>query len=37
MIAGVGSLIGCGAGSLLTLLVSHIPIRVRGLIYANHF
>jgi lipoprotein-releasing system permease protein len=37
LIAGVGSLVGCGAGALLTLLVSHIPIRVRGLIYANHF
>jgi lipoprotein-releasing system permease protein len=37
MIAGAGSLIGCGAGALLTLLVAHIPIRVRGLIYANHF
>ena len=37
LIAGVGSLVGCGAGGLLTLLVSHIPIRVRGLIYANHF
>jgi lipoprotein-releasing system permease protein len=37
MIAGAGSLIGCGAGALLTLGVSHIPIRVRGLIYANHF
>ncbi len=37
MIAGVGSLIGCAAGALLTLGVSHIPIRVRGLIYANHF
>ena len=37
MIAGVGSFIGCVAGGLLTLGVSHIPIRVRGLIYANHF
>ncbi|MBA3830465.1 MAG: ABC transporter permease [Chthoniobacterales bacterium] len=37
MIAGAGSLVGCGAGALLTLGVAHIPIRVRGLIYANHF
>jgi lipoprotein-releasing system permease protein len=37
LIAGAGSFVGCGAGALLTLLVSHIPIRVRGLIYANHF
>lgn len=37
MIAGAGSLVGCVAGALLTLGVSHIPIRVRGLIYSNHF
>ncbi len=37
LIAGVGSLIGCLAGALMTLGVSHIPIRVRGLIYADHF
>ena len=37
MIAGAGSLIGCGMGALLTVLVSRIPIRVRGIIYANHF
>ena len=37
MIAAAGSIVGCGAGALLTLGVSHIPIRVRGLIYANHF
>jgi lipoprotein-releasing system permease protein len=37
MIAGAGSLAGCGFGALLTLGVAHIPIRVRGLIYANHF
>nr|MBA3542979.1 ABC transporter permease [Chthoniobacterales bacterium] len=37
MIAAAGSLVGCGAGALLTLGVSHIPIRVRGLIFANHF
>ena len=32
-----GSLIGCVIGALLTWAVSRIPIRVRGLIYANHF
>jgi lipoprotein-releasing system permease protein len=37
MIAVAGSIIGCLAGALLTWGVSHIPIRVRGLIYANHF
>ncbi len=37
MIAGAGSILGCGAGALLTTVVARIPIRVRGLIYANHF
>ena len=37
MIAGAGSLVGCAAGALLTFGISHVPIRVRGLIYANHF
>lgn len=37
MIAGAGAVIGCGAGALLTAAVSHIPIRVRGLLYADHF
>jgi lipoprotein-releasing system permease protein len=37
MIAVAGSVIGCLAGALLTWGVSHIPIRVRGLVYANHF
>ena len=37
MIAGAGSIIGCGAGALLTMLVAHIPIKVRGLLYADHF
>ncbi|MFN2507688.1 MAG: ABC transporter permease [Chthoniobacterales bacterium] len=36
-IAVAGSLIGCTAGALLTDLVSRIPIRVRGLIVADHF
>lgn len=37
MIAIAGSIIGCALGALLTWAVSQIPIRVRGLIYANHF
>ena len=37
MIAVAGSIIGCLMGALFTWGVSHIPIRVRGLIYANHF
>jgi lipoprotein-releasing system permease protein len=37
MIAAAGSLLGCTAGALLTYAVSKIPIRVRGLIVADHF
>ena len=37
MIAVAGSVIGCGLGALLTWGVSHIPIKVRGLLYANSF
>jgi lipoprotein-releasing system permease protein len=37
MIAAAGSIIGCGAGALLTWGVSKIPIEIRGLLYANHF
>ena len=37
MIAGAGSLIGCLSARFLTWGVSHIPIRVRGLLYADHF
>ena len=37
MIAVVGSAVGCLLGAIMTLGVSHIPIRVRGLLYANHF
>ena len=37
MIAIAGSLVGCLAGALMTWGVSHIPIKVRGLLYANHF
>ncbi len=37
MVAAAGSSLGCLLGALLTWGVSHIPIRVRGLLYANHF
>ncbi len=37
LIAVVGSLIGCLLGAALTWGVSHIPIRIRGLLYADHF
>ena len=37
LIAAAGSLLGCLLGALMTWGVSHIPIRIRGLLYANHF
>jgi len=37
LIAAVGSLLGCLLGALLTWGVGHIPIRIRGLLYADHF
>src|SRR5436309_4914004 len=37
LIAAAGSILGCICGALLTYGVSRIPIRVRGLLYANHF
>ena len=37
MIAVAGSIIGCVLGALVTWGISHIPIRIRGLLYANHF
>src|SRR6266849_6370008 len=36
LIAGVGSLIGCILGAMLTWGISHVPIRIRGLLYTNH-
>jgi lipoprotein-releasing system permease protein len=36
-VAIAGSVIGCAIGALLTWAVSQIPIRIRGLIFANHF
>ncbi len=37
LIGLVGSVVGCLFGALMTWGVSHIPIKVRGLLYANHF
>ena len=37
LVAAIGSLIGCLLGAALTWGVSHIPIRIRGLLYADHF
>jgi lipoprotein-releasing system permease protein len=37
LIAVAGSLIGCLLGAIMTWGVSLIPIRIRGLLYANHF
>src|SRR6266446_1964208 len=37
LIAGIGSVIGCVLGALLTWGISHVPIRIRGLLYTNHF
>jgi lipoprotein-releasing system permease protein len=37
MIAVAGSIIGCVLGAVVTWGISHIPIRIRGLLYANHF
>lgn len=37
LIAAAGSVLGCLLGAVMTWGISHIPIRIRGLIYANHF
>lgn len=37
LIAGVGSVIGCVLGALLTWGISKVPIHIRGLLYTNHF
>jgi len=37
LIAVAGSLLGCLLGALMTWGVSHIPIRLRGLLYTNYF
>ena len=37
IIAASGSVLGCIFGALMTWGISHIPIRIRGLLYTNHF
>jgi lipoprotein-releasing system permease protein len=37
LIAGLGSVIGCLLGGLSVIGVSHIPLRVRGILYADYF
>lgn len=37
LIAAAGSLLGCIFGALMTWGISHIPIRIRGLIYSDYF
>lgn len=37
LIGVVGSVFGCLVGALMTWGVSRVPIKVRGLLYANHF
>jgi lipoprotein-releasing system permease protein len=37
LIAAAGSMLGCSLGALMTWGVSHIPIRLRGLLYTNYF
>jgi lipoprotein-releasing system permease protein len=37
LIAGAGSLLGCLLGAIMTWGISHIPIRIRGLLYADYF
>ena len=37
LIAAAGSVLGCVLGALMTWGVSHIPIRLRGLLYTNYF
>jgi lipoprotein-releasing system permease protein len=37
MIAVAGSILGCILGAAVTWGISHIPIRIRGLLYADHF
>jgi len=37
LIAAAGSLLGCALGAVLTWMIGRIPIRIRGLLYADHF
>jgi lipoprotein-releasing system permease protein len=37
LIAATGSILGCGAGALMTWGVSNIPIKIRGILRTDHF
>jgi lipoprotein-releasing system permease protein len=37
LVAALGSFIGCVCGGIMVIGVSHIPLRVRGLLYADYF
>ena len=37
IVATFGSLLGAGAGALMTYLISQIPIKVRGILYTDRF
>jgi lipoprotein-releasing system permease protein len=37
LIAALGSIIGCLIGGLSVIGVAHIPLRVRGILYADYF
>jgi lipoprotein-releasing system permease protein len=37
LVAAIGSVLGCLLGAVLTWSVGRIPIRIRGLLYADHF
>jgi lipoprotein-releasing system permease protein len=37
LVAAFGSVLGAGAGALMTFLVSQIPVKVRGPLYTDHF
>jgi lipoprotein-releasing system permease protein len=37
IVATLGSLLGAGAGALLTYVISQIPIKVRGILYTDRF
>ena len=37
VLVAAGSLLGCIFGALMTWGISHIPIRLRGLLYTDYF
>jgi lipoprotein-releasing system permease protein len=37
IVATLGSLLGAGAGAVMTYLISQIPIKVRGILYTDRF